>query len=93
LENAKVTKGNATYANEFDIDQSVKLYNHFLFQGNIFRKLVIFCNVMQHLVPRGDFPLDVERGFSSKAATPRGSVDEYSFLKSENDKPESASFF
>ena len=48
---------------------------------------------MQHLVPRGDFPLDVERGFSSKAATPRGSVDEYSFLKSENDKPESASFF
>ena len=28
----------------------------------------------------------------SKAATPRGPVDEYSFLKSENDKPESASF-
>ena len=48
---------------------------------------------MQHLVPHGDFPLDIEGGFaSSKAATPRGPVDEYSFLKSENDKPESASF-
>mgnify|MGYP006964576327 FL=1 len=47
---------------------------------------------MQHLVPRGDFPLDVEGGFASGAATPRGPVDEYSFLKSENDKPESGNF-
>ena len=47
---------------------------------------------MQHLVPRGDFPLDVEGRFASKAATPRGPVNEYSFLKSENDKPESAGF-
>ena len=39
---------------------------------------------MQHLVPRGDFPLDVEGGFASKAVTPRGPVDEYSFLKMTN---------
>ena len=57
------------------------------------RKLIIFGNVMQHLIPRGDFPFDVEGGFAAvKAATPRGPVDEYSFLKSENDKPEPASF-
>lgn len=47
---------------------------------------------MQLLVPRGDFPLDVEGGFASKAVTPHGRVDKYSFLKSENDQPESESF-
>ena len=56
------------------------------------KKLIIFCNIMQHFVPRGDFPLDVEGGFASKAATLCGPVGEYSFLNSENDKPESASF-
>ena len=49
-----------------DIDQSVKLYSYFLFQGNVLRKLIIFYNVMQHLVPRGDFPLDVEGGLPAK---------------------------
>ena len=36
--------------------------------------------------------LDVEGRFSSKTATPRGPVSEYSLLKSENDKRESAGF-
>ena len=71
-----------------DIDQSVKLYNHFSFQGNVLRKLSIFFNVMQHLVPHGDFSLDVEGRFANKVATPRSPIDEYSFRQSENDKPE-----
>lgn len=91
-ENAKVTKGNATLAIFNNTDQSVKLYNHFSFQGNVLRKLIIFCNVMLHLVPHGNFPLDVTGRFASKAVTPHGPVDKYSFLKSENYKPESASF-
>ena len=56
------------------------------------KKLIIFCNIMQHLGPRGDFPLDVEGGFASNAATLCDPVDEYSVLNSENAKPESASF-
>ena len=60
----------------FNDIEAVKLYNCFSYQGNVLRKLIIFCNVMQHLVPRGDFPLDVEGGFASKAATPRAPVEE-----------------
>ena len=73
-----------------DIDQSVKLYDDFSFQGNVLRKLSIFfnINVMQHLVPHGDFSLDVEGRFANKVATPRSPIDEYSFRQSENDKPE-----
>ena len=66
--------------------------------SNVLRKLIIFGNAMQHLIPRGDFPFDVEEGgggggFAAvKAVTSRGPIDEYSFFKSENDKPELASF-
>ena len=71
-ENAKVTEGNTytmlrTRTIFNDVDQLVKLYNHFSFQGNVLRKLIIFGNVMQHLVPRSDFPLDVERGICHRA--------------------------
>lgn len=47
---------------------------------------------MQLLEPRGDFPLDVEGRFVSKAVTLHGPVDKYRFLKSDNDQPESESF-
>ena len=77
----------------FNDIESVKLYNCFSYQGNVLRKLIIFCKVMQHLVPRGDFPLDVEGGFASKAATSRAPVEEYSFFKSENEQTRVCKFF
>ena len=72
----------------------MKLYNNFSFQGNVVRKLIIFGNVMEHLVPRGDFPLDVEGGFSRERQRHLvvQSTSTVSSVKSENDKPESASF-
>ena len=47
----------------------VKLYNHFSFQGNVLRKLIIFGSFMQHLVPRDDFPLDAEGGFVTEQSS------------------------
>ena len=52
-----------------DIDQLVKLYNHFSFQSNALRKVIIFGNVIQHLVPRGDFAFDFEGGFVTEQSS------------------------